>query len=327
MKEQQGGSDRVSRRNFLAVASSAGLAATAGCVGGLGNDGDGGDKEISIAGSSTVFPLMSAVAEKYTNEEDSEVNIDVSSTGSGGGFENHFCPGNTDFNNASRPMKDEEKKLCEENGVEWIELKAATDALTVVVNNNADFVDCLTVEELSQIWGPDAASTWDEVRDDFPSEEIERYGAAETSGTFDYFTENIVGEEGAHTDDYSPTEDDETIVTGVQGSEYAIGYFGFSYYYNNPDEIKALEVDGGNGCVAPELDTAANGEYTPLARSLFTYPSVSSLEKDHVADFARYFLKQSTNEDLVAGDVGYVPNTDEEREEQLDRLEEAIDNA
>jgi len=327
MKEQHGGSDRVSRRNFLAVASSAGLAATAGCVGGLGDDGDGGDKEISIAGSSTVFPLMSAVAEKYTDEEDSGVNIDISSTGSGGGFENHFCPGNTDFNNASRPMKDEEKKLCEDNGVEWIELKAATDALTVVVNNNADFVDCLTVEELSQIWGPDAASTWDEVRDDFPSEEIERYGAAETSGTFDYFTENIVGEEGAHTDDYSPTEDDETIVTGVQGSEYAIGYFGFSYYYNNPDEIKALEVDGGNGCVAPELDTAANGEYTPLARSLFTYPSVSSLEKDHVADFARYFLKQSTNEDLVAGDVGYVPNTDEEREEQLDRLEEAIDNA
>jgi phosphate transport system substrate-binding protein len=326
MNDQLRHPHQLSRRNVIALTGSMGLAATAGCIGGLGDEEDG-SKEISIAGSSTVFPLMSAVAEKYTSEVDNEVNIDISSTGSGGGFKNHFCPGNTDFNNASRPMKDEEKELCRDNGVEWVELKAATDALTVVVNNDADFVDCLTVEELRQIWGPDAASTWDEVRDDFPSEEIERYGAAETSGTFDYFTENVVGEEGSHTDDYSPTEDDETIVTAVQGNQYAIGYFGFSYYYNNPDEVTALKIDDGSGCIAPELDTAASGEYSPLSRPLFTYPAKSSLAEDHVADFARYFIKQSTNEDLVAGDVGYVPNTEDEQQAQLDRLEQAIENA
>lgn len=288
------------------------------------NNGLSGD--IVIAGSSTVFPLMSAVAEGF-QQEHSNVNIDISSTGSGGGFSDFFCPGETDFNNASRPIKEEEEQQCADNGVEPVELRVATDALTVIVNNDADFVDCVTVDELAQIWGPDAADNWVEVRDDWPDEEIERYGAAETSGTFDYFTEVIIGEEGAHTDDYQATERDNTIVNGVQGSQYAIGYFGFSYYYNNPDQVKALEIDNGDGCVAPSLETAANDEYTPLSRPLFTYASKQSLAEEHVAEFARYVVEQSGNEELVADSVGYVPLTQEQVDEQMETLEAAIEGA
>ncbi len=209
--------------------------------------GEAGDLsgEVAIAGSSTVFPVAEAVAEEFQKDHP-DVEVSVQSTGSGGGFQNFFCPGQTDLNNASRPMKDEEKELCEENGVEWHEINVATDALTVVVNNDNDFAECLTVGELEQIWGPDAAEQWSDVHDAWPDEEIERHGAAETSGTFDYFTETIMGEEGAHTSDYSPTEQDNLIVQGVQGSEYAIGYFGFAYYSGNPDQVTAVAIDDGS---------------------------------------------------------------------------------
>ena len=329
----------ITRRKSLAAIAGAGALGLAGCTqssgdgsdGGSGDGSDGGSGDgslsgaINIAGSSTVFPLMSAVAEDFA-EDHPDVQIDVSSTGSGGGFSNFFCVGETDFNNASRPIQPEEEELCEENGVEWVELVAATDALTVVVNPEADFVDSLTVEELKQIWQSDSVETWDEVRDEFPNEEIERYGAADTSGTYDYFIEAILGEAG-HTSDYQATEQDNSIVRGVQGSEYAIGYFGFAYYFQNPDQVTALGIDGGNGCVEPSLDTASSGEYTPLSRSLYTYPSVSSLGKEHVAEFARYFLEQTTNEDLVANQVGYVPSTEETKEAQMEKLEAAIEEA
>ena len=333
----------ITRRKSLAAIAGAGALGLAGCTqssgdgsdggsdGGSGDGSDGGSGDgslsgaINIAGSSTVFPLMSAVAEDFA-EDHPDVQIDVSSTGSGGGFSNFFCVGETDFNNASRPIQPEEEDLCEENGVEWVELIAATDALTVVVNPEADFVDSLTVEELKQIWQSDAAQTWDEVRDEFPNEEIERYGAADTSGTYDYFIEAILGEDG-HTSDYQATEQDNTIAQGVAGSEYAIGYFGFAYYFQNPDQLKALGIDSGDGPVEPSLETAASGEYTPLSRPLFTYPSISSLGEEHVAEFARYFVSQTTNEDLVAGDVGYVPATEETQEEQMGILEDAIEQA
>ncbi|PSQ19483.1 hypothetical protein BRD00_01630 [Halobacteriales archaeon QS_8_69_26] len=198
--------------------------------------------EINIAGSSTVFPVAEALAEEFQKDH-SDVSISVQSTGSGGGFSNFFCPGKTAFNNASRPMKEEEKDLCRENDVEWFEMNVATDALTVVVNNDNDWAQCLTVSELEQIWKPDAAETWSDIHDGWPDEEIERHGAAETSGTFDYFTETIMGEEGRHTSDYSPTEQDNLIVQGVQGSQYAIGYFGFAYYSSNPDQVTAVAIE------------------------------------------------------------------------------------
>ncbi|NUB89750.1 PstS family phosphate ABC transporter substrate-binding protein [Haloterrigena sp. SYSU A558-1] len=312
---------RVSRRKFIGAAGAVGAVAIAGCTEETSDE----DKEIDIAGSSTVYPLMQAVSEKYKDEEDDSVGFNIKSTGSGGGFEEHFCVGETDFNNASRAMKDEEKSKCEENDVEWIELVAATDALTVVINNENDWATEMTVEELAQIWEADAAETWSDVNSDWPDEEIGRHGADDTSGTYDYFMENVMGEDRGHTDDYQATENDDNIVTGVQGDQYAIGYFGFSYYYQNPDQVTAVAIDDGDGPVEPSLDTAASGEYQPLSRSLYTYPSVGSLEdEDHVADFARFFVEQTTNESLVADDVGYVPLTEDQQSEQMDTLVEVI---
>ena len=337
----------ITRRRSLAALAGAGALALAGCTETESDDSnaDSGDDSssetssdgmeedadaelsgsINIAGSSTVFPLMSAVAEDFA-EDNPEVQIDISSTGSGGGFANFFCVGETDFNNASRPIKREEEELCAENGVEYVELIAATDALTVVINNDNDFATEMTVDELSQIWQSDAAELWSDVRDAWPDEEIERYGAADTSGTYDYFIENVMGEAG-HTDDYQATEQDNTIAQGVSGSEYAIGYFGFAYYFQNPDELTAVAIDNGDGPVLPSLETAASGEYQPLSRSLFTYPSIASLGKEQVAAFARYFVSQTTNQELVAGDVGYVPATEETQQEQMQVLEDAIEQA
>jgi len=329
----------VSRRKFLISTGAAGAVALAGCSesGGSGGQGTGtgggsGSEnlsgDISITGSSTVFPLATAVAEEFQKMH-SGVDISIKSTGSGGGFENFFCPGDSHINNASRPMKDSERENCNSNGIEAHEVTVATDALTVVINNDNDWATEMTVDELNQIWGPDAGEdqTWADVNSDWPDETIERFGAAETSGTFDYFTENINGEEGAHTQAYEPTENDRTIVQGVQGSQYAIGYFGFSYYYNNPDAATAVAVDDGDGPVEPSLDTAANGEYTPLARDLYTYPAMSALEADHIAEFMRFFVEQSGNEDLVAKQVGYVPRTTEQMETAMESLEQAISEA
>ena len=320
----------ITRRKSLAAIAGAGALGLAGCTQSTGGDGsDGGDGELSgtinIAGSSTVFPLMSAVMEDFA-EMHPEIDPSVSSTGSGGGFSNYFCVGETDFNNASRPIQPAEEDLCGENGVEYIELVAATDAVTVVVNPEADWIDHLTIDELAQIWRSDAAQTWDEVRDEFPNEEIRRFGPADTSGTYDYFIENVTGDAG-HTDDYSATEKDNAIAEGVSGSEFAVGYFGFAYYFQNPDQLKALGIDDGDGPVEPSLETAASGEYSPLSRSLYTYPSIESLGEEHIAEFARYFVEQTTNEDLVAGDVGYVPATEETQEEQMSKLEDAIERA
>lgn len=330
------------RRNFLMGAGAAGATLLAGCSqsqdgGDGGGDGGGGTTtsqglsgEINIAGSSTVFPLASAVAEMFMSEHP-DVNVTVQSTGSGAGFSNFFCPGKTDFNNASRPIAEEEKAICEENGVGWVELNIATDALTVVVNNEADFIDCLTVEELRQIWKPDPVQKWSDLRDSFPDEQISRYGAAETSGTFDYFTEAVMGEEGSHTQNYQATENDNQIVTGVAGDKYAIGYFGFAYYQGNKNRVKALGIDNGNaddgeGCIKPSLETAKSGTYKPLSRPLYTYPAKESLAEEHVAEFARFFVKQSANTELVANQIGYVPNTQEDMQAELDQLNEVIES-
>lgn len=320
--------DGVTRRSAIKALGTVGAITVAGCTeteNGNGN-GDSLAGDVTIAGSSTVFPLMSAIGEEFAAEHP-DVDIDISSTGSGGGFSNHFCTGNTHFNNASRQITSSEEQLCADNDVEFIELIVATDALTVVVNNEADFVDCLTIDELATIWAADAAETWTDVRDEFPNEPIERYGAADTSGTYDYFIENVQGEDRGHTDDYQATEKDNTIAQGVQGSEFAIGYFGFSYYYQNPDELKALAIDDGDGCVEPNLETAASGEYSPLSRALYTYPSKAALAEEHIAEFARFVLEQTTNKTLVADSVGYVPATEETQSDQEEKLEAAIDDA
>jgi len=327
--------DGVSRRTFLASAAATGAVAAAGCTSNTGTETDGGlSGDINISGSSTVFPLAVAMREDFTAEEmHPNVDISVNSTGSGGGFTNYFCTGDTDFNNASRPIKGVEEDQCSGNDVTPVELKVATDALTVVVNNDADWFgeegeECLTVEQLKEIWSAESKpTTWSDVNSDWPDEEIQLYGPTDASGTFDYFIEEVIGEEGSHRTDYQSTEQDNQIINGVANSEYAIGYMGFAYYSENTDRVTALGIDNGDGCVKPTLDTASSGEYQPLSRPLFTYPAQSALADEHVAEFARFWLENSTSESIVADEVGYVPNTEDERDEMLDRLDSAIEAA
>jgi phosphate transport system substrate-binding protein len=324
----------ISRRTFLTSAGAAGALALAGCTEGpSGSGGDGGSSgdgssglsgEITITGSSTVYPVAVAVANRF-QQEHGDVDISVSPTGSGGGFSNHFCVGNSDFNNASRPIKTEEEDLCSENSVEYHEIDIATDAVTVIVNNENDWVDCMTPEQLRQIWEADGASNWSDVDSSWPDEPINRFGAADTSGTFDYFNEAILGEEANHTSDYEATEQDNIILQGVQQSENGIGYFGFAYYQSNTDAVKALAIDDGDGCVEPSLQNAKDGSYTPLSRPLFTYPRKGALAEEHVAEFARYYVEQSANSSLIADEVGYVPKTEEAMQSELDALNSAID--
>ncbi|WP_435183289.1 phosphate ABC transporter substrate-binding protein PstS family protein [Halobellus sp. EA9] len=334
-----------SRRKFIAASGALGVAGLAGCTqsntGGStsepttgsgtasGTDGGSGalSGDISIAGSSTVFPLATAMAQRF-QEKHPEVDISLQSTGSGGGFANYFCTGETDFNNASRPIQPEEKEQCASNDIEPVELKVATDALTVIVNNDNDWIgEGLTVEQLAEIWSAESPpETWADVNSDWPDEPLELYGPSEASGTFDYFVEAILGEEGpGHRQDYSPTEQDRTIIQGVQGSKYAMGYLGFAYYSENQDAVQAvpIENDAGN-YVEPSLDTALSGEYNPLSRPLFTYPKVSALQEEHIAAFARFWLENATSREIVANEVGYVPLSDEEQSAMLSRLDEAV---
>ncbi|MFO7833413.1 MAG: PstS family phosphate ABC transporter substrate-binding protein, partial [Halohasta sp.] len=252
----------VSRRKFLTGASAVSAVGIAGCTdtgsseGGLegddegGDGGDGGDGlsgEVIVTGSSTVYPVSDEMAQRFMNEN-SDVNVTVDSTGSGGGFANNFCPGSSDINGASRPIKDEEVESCDENDIEAVEFQIAGDALTMAVSPDNDWVDSMTFDELAQIWnGDDPAETWADVNSDWPDEEFELYGPDDTSGTFDWFTENVVGEAGNHRSDYEPTEDDNTIVQGISNNEYAIGYFGYAYYQENQDELKALAFAFGDG--------------------------------------------------------------------------------
>lgn len=352
-QDRRNSSNLVERRKLIAALGGTGVAALAGCAGGGSSGGSdestesdsGADEasmdteeptetsqalsgEINIAGSSTVFPLATAFGEIF-QQDNPEVSVSVQSTGSGGGFENFFCVGQTDFNNASRPIKPEEESLCDENDVEPIELQVATDALTVIVNNDNDWAESLTVEQLNQVWAADdPPSSWSDINSDWPDEQIELFGPSDASGTYDYFIESIIGEEGpGHRQDYSATEQDRTIVQGVQGSQYAVGYLGFAYYSENTDAVKAVSIDNGDGPVEPSLETAKSGEYSPLARPLFTYPRVESLAERHIAEFARFFVENTTNQEVVANEVGYVPLDETQQQEQMDTLESAIERA
>ncbi len=288
--------------------------------GGANGSGGGGSGDIVITGSSTVYPVTVAMAEEY--EQENDVSISVDSTGTGGGFENHFIPGNSDINGASRPISEEEQQAAEENGVNPIEFQVASDALTVAVNPEADWVDCMSYGELAQIWQPDGAQNWSDVNSDWPDEPLELYGPASTSGTFDWFTENVIGEAGSHRSDYEGTEQDNIIVQGIQGSQYAMGYLGYSYYQENEGSLKALGIEEseGQGCTAPSLENAQDGSY-PMARPLFVYAAEESLQNEAVADFMRYYIENSSTE--LVSEIGYVPASEELVEENLTTLEEA----
>jgi phosphate transport system substrate-binding protein len=274
----------------------------------------GGDLSgsIRIDGSSTVAPLTEAIAEEF-EAQNSGVKVTVGTSGTGGGFEK-FCEGETAISDASRAIEPEEVEACEKGGVEFEEVRVATDALTVVVNPENP-VNCLTVEQLGAIWGPDSKlSNWSEVpglQEEF-DEELQLFGPGTDSGTFDYFTEEINGEEGASRKDYNNVgENDNATVTGVQGAPGGMGYFGFSFYQENEDTLKALEVDGGKGCVAPSVETAQADEYVPLSRPLFIYPSAAALKEPEVKGFVDFYLE---NVNDIAEAVGFIPLTEEQLE-------------
>jgi phosphate transport system substrate-binding protein len=275
---------------------------------------------IEADGSSTVGPFTTAAAERF-QQENSGVQVTVGVSGTGGGFE-RFCRGETDLSNASRPIKDEEAKLCEDAGIEYVEFQVANDALTVVVNTENDWATCLTTEQLATIWGPDSkVDNWNQVDSSFPDQELSLYGPGTDSGTFDYFTDEINGEEGASRSDYSASEDDNTIVTGVSGEKGGLGYFGFSYFEENQDTLKALEIDGGEGCVAPSVEAAQSGDYTPLSRPLFIYAKTEALQKPEVEAFMRYMLDNGVE---IAEASQFVPLTDEQLEKAQSDLEGAL---
>ena len=288
----------------------------AGCGG--GDDSSGGGV-ITADGSSTVGPFATKAAEDWKAAGGSDVTVGIS--GTGGGFE-RFCVGETDISNASRAIDEDEAAICEENGVEYVELRVATDALTNVVNIENDWATCLTVDQLNAIWKPQSDVTnWNQVDPSFPDVPLKLYGAGTDSGTFDYFTDVINGEEGASRTDYSPTEDDNVTVQGVSGDKGALGYFGFSYFEQNQDTLKALEVDGGNGCVAPSSATGQDGSYAPLSRPLFVYVKKDALQRPEVEAFLRYILD---NETPIADAAQFVPLTDEQLTKAKSDLESAL---
>jgi phosphate transport system substrate-binding protein len=275
----------------------------------------GGDLSgsIRIDGSSTVAPLSEPMAE-FFNEENSGVNITVGTSGTGGGFEK-FCNGETDISDASRAIEPDEEKACEENGIEFEEVVVANDALSVVVNPDNPEV-CLSVEQLSEIYGPKAtAANWDEIKGLEASydEDLEIFSPGADSGTFDYFTDAINGEEGAQRSKNVNIvgENDNATVTGVSGSPGGIGYFGYSFYNENRDKLKALEVENPDSgeCVEPSPETTQAGEYAPLGRQLYIYPSAQALEKPEVLAFVNYYL-ENVNE--VTEQAGFIALTEEQ---------------
>lgn len=258
---------------------------------------------IVIDGSSTVYPMTEAVAEEY-REEAPEVRVIAGVSGTGGGMKK-FIAGTIDVCGASRPIRDAEKKACSEAGVQFVQLEVAFDGLAVVLNPANDWCDHLTVDQLKELWRPNSAvNNWSDLNPDWPHEAITLYGPGTDSGTFDSFTESIVGEVGASRADYTASEDDNVLVTGVQEDPYALGYFGFAYYRENQDRLKLLAVDDGQGGITPSEATVRNGTYTPLSRPLYLYVRTDSLLREEVQDFIRFYLDRSAE---LAREVGYVP--------------------
>ena len=257
---------------------------------------------IEIDGSSTVFPVTEAVAEEF-RKGNPRVQVNVGVSGTGGGFK-RFTVGETDISNASRPIKDSERQAAAENGTEFIELRVGIDGLSVMVNPENDFVDCLTVDELKAIWEPGSTvNSWAQVREGFPDDRIRLYGPGTDSGTFDYFTEEIVGEAQAARSDFVASEDDNVLVVGINGDRTALGFFGYAYYAENPDKLRLVAIDAGGGCVTPTPATIESGEYQPLSRPLFIYVNTAALARPEVKAFVDFHMVHGAE---LVSEVGYV---------------------
>ncbi len=311
-------------RRLIHISAGAVLAGALACGGGEpAADGTALSGPIEIDGSSTVYPISEAVAEEF-QIANPETRVAVGVSGTGGGFK-RFCAGETDVSNASRPIKDEEAAECSANGIEFTEVRVAWDGLSVVTNPANDFVQCLTTDELKRVWEPGSTiDNWSQVREGFPDKALTLYGPGTDSGTFDYFTEAIVGEEDASRPDYTASEDDNVLVQGVQGDPGALGYFGFAYYEENADRLKLLGVDGGTGCIQPSVEAIESQTYAPLSRPLYIYVSDRGLAKPQVEAFVEFHLQEGA--DLVRS-VGYIPLQPEQYAEELAKVRQLAGGA
>jgi phosphate transport system substrate-binding protein len=332
--ETEGRIVRAPRRSLLAVGLLLVLVA-AGCGGRSGSGGTaapaasttGLTGKIEIDGSSTVAPLAQAAAEAFRGSNP-KVDITVGVSGTGGGFE-RFCAGETDISDASREIKtdpaDKEATVCEQNGIAHTEFLVANDGLSVVVNKDNDWATCLRVDQLKKIWEPKSNVTnWNQVDPSFPDEPLKLFGPGTDSGTFDFFTKEINGEEGASRSDYTASENDNTLVQGVKGEKGGLGYFGYSYYEQNKDELNIVQVDGGNGCVTPSVETVQSGDYAPLSRPLFMYVKNDSFTRPEVEEFMKYLIE---NEASVAGTAQLISLTTEQEATAMSELEQALQAA
>lgn len=272
--------------------------------------------EIKIDGSSTVAPITEGMAEEF-NKIHKNVKIPIGVSGTGGGFK-RFTTKEIDINDASRLIKDKEKTEAEKNGVYYTDFKIAFDGITLVVNKDNTWVDTLTVDELKNIWSPDSKiKTWKDIREEWPAEEIKFYSPGTDSGTFDYFTEEINKKSGAIRQDITPSEDDNTLVQGIAGDKNAIGFFGYSYYEENKDKLKAVKIDNGKGGVEPSFETIKNGNYAPLSRHLFLYVNNESLKREEVKEFLKFYLSEGKS---IITETGYGELPDEDYNKELEKI-------
>jgi phosphate transport system substrate-binding protein len=285
------------------------------------SSGESSSEELSgtirIDGSSTVFPFAQAAAELF-NEEQPNVQITVGQSGTGGGFEK-FCAGETDISDASRPIDEEEEvPICEKNAVEYGEVQVANDGIAIATNKSLT-IECMTVEQLKSLWEPKSKiKSYSDIDSSFPDAQVSLFGPGTDSGTFEFFTEEITGEEGAQRTDYEASEDDNQLVTGVAGTEGGLGYFGLSYLEQNTDKLNGVQVDAGDGCVAPSSETVQDGSYKPLSRPLFMYPSKEAMAKPEVKAFMDFV---AANQQPIAEASQIVPLTEEQASEAESALQ------
>lgn len=290
------------------------------CGGGKKEGGKELSGEIKIDGSSTVYPITEAMAEEFRREYP-DVRITVGVSGTGGGFKK-FCRGEIDISDASRPIKEKEIGQCNESNIDYQQLSVAYDGMAVLIHPENDWVDHITVEELKKIWQPSAQGEimkWSQIRPEWPDEEIHLFGPGVASGTYDYFTEAVVGESGSSRGDFTASEDDNVLVQGISTDKYSLGFFGYAYYEENQGKLKLVPVDNGNGPILPSVETVKDGSYAPLSRPIFIYVAKSSAERPEVSTFVKFYLESAP---ALVKDVGYIALPDEEYKSQLEKFEQ-----
>ncbi|TYL39351.1 phosphate ABC transporter substrate-binding protein [Natronococcus pandeyae] len=314
------GSDgALSRRHVLLGTVGAGLTGLSGCL--VRGQDSGLEGEIVIDGSNTLLPNSAAVARRF-QWENNQVRVSVSGSGTGAGFQS-LCRDEIDLSDASREIKETEEELCEGNGVEWFELEVVMDGIAIMKNPANDWCEDLTTDELNALWESSSdVETWSDLREEWPDEEISFYGRDSASGTFDYFTEAVNGQTGNIRSDYTGTADTNMIVRGVRGDQYAVGFGGAGFYYENEDDVDLIAIDDGDGPVKPTEETIEEGTYTPLSRPMYVYVNLAQLAREEFREFMRFYLR---NTQETAREVGFYGISDEVLEEQQDKLEDEIE--